>query len=74
MYSIDVLIKPSDHGFIECNFCSGLGSLDKISFSHIICSVCDGSGVLKIKSKDKLVKKDSKVLFKAKESEFLVVK
>ncbi len=50
MYSLDVLMKPADHGYIECNFCNGLGSLDCVQSKHIICSVCDGSGILKIKS------------------------
>ena len=72
MYSIDILIKPSEHGFIECNYCSGLGSLDRMSFGHIICSVCEGSGVLKIKSKDSS-SKNKKILFKPKENDLIIV-
>ena len=60
MYSIDVLMSPAEHGYIECNYCNGLGSLDMIKPKHIICSVCDGSGILKIKSRINKINKTSK--------------
>jgi len=61
MYSLDVLMRPAEHGYIECNFCNGLGSLDMIKLKHIICSVCDGSGILKIKSQVDNKKKRNKL-------------
>ena len=73
MYSLDVLMKPADHGYIECNFCNGLGSLDMIKLSHIICSVCDGSGILKIKSKSDNKSKRNKLSIEANKKELFVV-
>jgi hypothetical protein len=74
MYSIDILMRPTKHGYIECNYCSGLGSLDRLNFGHIICSVCNGSGILKIKSNKDLYKKKDKVLLKFDKKESYVVK
>jgi DnaJ-class molecular chaperone len=53
--NIDMLFNPEKYGMAECSHCNGYGS--SLKENSPCCSVCGGSGLVKIKK----IKSDEKV-------------